>query len=55
MSSKRISSDGSGTEPWTFGFVQYRWISLLKKMIGASSATAAPAPGSLLARRLVGR
>ena len=40
MSSARISSEGSGTEPWSFGFVQYRWISFVRKMIGASSATA---------------
>src|SRR5262249_27185272 len=36
-SSKRSSSDESGTEPLTLGFTQYRWISLLKTTSDPSS------------------
>src|SRR5262249_2514579 len=36
-SSKRSSSDDSGTMPFTLGFIQYRWISLLKTISEPSS------------------
>src|SRR5919202_6609329 len=45
QSSTLISSEGSGPAFWSAGSIQYRWIWLLRKMYGASSATARTTSG----------